>query len=313
MNKKFIILADGTSDLSEDLQKEFDVNLIVGFFTTPDNQEHRQFHNWKENDHDEFYSKLKKNPNGYKTSPPNPEMFVETFKKYIAEGYDILMITMSSTMSGSYNFASKARDEVLAENPKADIRLVDSLRFGAGFGLLVIKASQLRAEGKSLDETAKWIEDNKCRCHQAGWLDDLSFVAKKGRINHAAAFMGTLVGIKPIGDFDYNGMTTVIGKAKGAKKAYNVLLKYIAETIEKPEEQMILIAQSDRLPQAQKYKELIEKTIKPKEVRIVDIFPGTAINIGPGLMAAYYMGKPISKDLAEEKELMTKLLNAPEK
>ena len=313
MNKKYVIIADGTSDLSEEMQKEFDVNLIVGFFTTPDGAEHRQFHSWKENDHDDFYNRLKKDPNGFKTSPPNPDMFAETFKKYIAEGYDILMIAMSSTMSGSYAFASKARDEVLAENPDADIRLVDSLRFGAGFGLLVIKASQLRAEGKTLDETTKWLEENKCRFHQAGWLDDLSFVAKKGRLNHAAAFMGTLVGIKPIGDFDYNGMTTVIGKAKGAKKAYGVLVKYIAETIENPEEQMILIAQSNRLPQAQKYKELIEETIRPKEVRIVDIFPGTAINIGPGLMAAYYIGKPISNDLSDEKELMTKLLNAPEK
>ena len=75
---------------------------------------------------------------------------------------------------------------------------------------------------------------------------------------------------------------------------------------------MIFIAQTNRLAQAQQYKELIEKTIKPKEVRIVDVFPGSGINIGPGLMAAYYMGKPISKDLSEEKALIEKLLNSAE-
>ena len=124
--------------------------------------------------------------------------------------------------------------------------------------------------------------------------------------------MGTIVGIKPIGEFDYNGMTTVIGKAKGAKKAYAALIKYISATIEDPQDQLIFIAQTNRLAQAEKFKELIEEKINPKEVRIVDVFPGSGINIGPGLMAAYYMGKPISKDLAAEKEMINKFLNSAE-
>ncbi len=224
----------------------------------------------------------------------------------------MLVITMSSGLSATYGFAVKGRELALEEYPEADIRVIDSLRFGPGFGLIAVKAAQLKAEGKSMQEIAEWIEANKCRYHQAGWLDDLSFVAKKGRMNSAKAFMGTLVGIKPIGEFDYNGMTTVIGKAKGAKKAYAVLLKYVAATIEDAENQTVFIAQSNRLAQAQKYKELLEETIKPKEVRIVDVFPGSGINVGPGLMAAYYMGKPISEELKEEKELINKLINSAE-
>ena len=215
-------------------------------------------------------------------------------------------------MSGTYNFAVKGREQALEKYPDAKINIIDSLRFGPGFGLMAVKAAQLRDEGKSLDEVTAWIEENKCRYHQAGWLDDLSFVAKKGRLNHAAAFMGTLVGIKPIGEFDYNGMTTVLGKAKGAKKAYSVLLRYIAETIENPQEQVIFVAQSNRMAQAEQYKKMLEETIKPKEVRIVDVYPASGINVGPGLMAAYYMGKPISKDLSVEKELINRLLNAAE-
>ncbi len=310
--KKFIIIADGTSDLSEEMQQEFDIKTVVGHIHLPDNTDIRQFLSWKTYDREDFYNKLKKNPNGYSTSPPNPELFAEAFREYLKQGYGILVITMSSTMSGSYSFAAKGIEQVKEEYPHADIRLIDSLRFGPGFGLIAVRASLLRSQGKTLEETAAWIEENKCRYHQAGWLDDLSFVAKKGRINHAAALMGTLIGVKPIGEFDYNGMTTVLGKAKGAKKAYSVLLKYIAATIEHPETQMIFIAQSNRLPQAEQYKKMIEETIHPKEIRIVDVFPGSGINIGPGLMAAYYMGKSISKDLQEEKELFTKLLNASE-
>ena len=310
--KNYLIVTDGTSDLCEDMLKEFGIEAVLGSIVLPDGSEISQFLSWKDYDREDFYNKLKKNPNGYKTAPPNPDMFAQAFKKFAEQGNDMLVLTMSSGMSGTYNFAVKGRELALKDCPDAKINIIDSLRFGPGFGMIAVKAAQMKAEGKTLDEVTAYIEENKCRYHQAGWLDDLSFVAKKGRVNHAAALMGTLVGIKPIGEFDYNGMTTVIGKAKGAKKAYAALIKYIEATIENPQEQMIFIAQTNRLAQAQQYKELIEETIKPKEVRIVDVFPGSGINIGPGLMAAYYMGKPISKDLSEEKALIEKLLNNAE-
>lgn len=307
--KKYVIIADGTCDINEEMLKEFDIEVVLGHIHLPDNTDIRQFLSWKDISREDFYNKLKKNPNGYSTAPASPDMFAEAFKKYAAQGLDMIVVTMSSGMSGTYNFALKGREQALKEYPDAKIRIIDSLRFGPGFGLLTIIAAQMRNDGRSFDEVSAWLEENKCRFHQAGWLDDLSFVAKKGRLNHAAAFMGTIVGIKPLGEFDYNGMTTIIGKAKGAKKAYSVLINYIKETIENPEDQMIIIAQTSRMAQAEKFKEMIEAEIKPKEVRILDVFPGSGINIGPGLMAAYYMGKPISEGLKYEKELMNKFLN----
>ena len=121
------------------------------------------------------------------------------------------------------------------------------------------------------------------------------------------AFFGTLAGVKPIGEFDYNGLTTVLGKVKGAKTAYSVLLGYMEATIENPEDQIIFIAQTNRLPQAMEYKKMIEEKFHPKAVFVNDVFPSCGINIGPGLMAAYYMGKPISRDLSEERALFEKL------
>ena len=107
-------------------------------------------------------------------------------------------------------------------------------------------------------------------------------------------------------------MTTVIGKAKGAKKAYSALLSYMEGTIENPHDQIIFIAQTNRLPQAEEYKKLIEERLHPKAVYIKDVYPSCGINVGPGLMAAYYVGKPISKDLSFEKELLNKYLEAKE-
>lgn len=305
--KSFIILADATCDLSEEFQKEYDIGVIPGHIALPDGTEIPAFLKWEKYSREDFYASLKKNPNGYSTSPANVAEFSAAMEPYAAENVGVLLLTISSGISGAFNFASQAREELLRKYPSAEIRIVDSMRFGPGFGLMAVYASMLRSQGKTLAETAQWLEDNKNRFHQAGWLDDLSFVAKKGRITQPKAFFGTLAGVKPIGEFDYNGLTTVLGKVKGAKTAYSVLLGYMEATIENPEEQIIFIAQTNRLPQAMEYKKMIEEKFHPKAVFVNDVFPSCGINIGPGLMAAYYMGKPISKDLSEERALFDKL------
>lgn len=305
--KSFVILADATCDLSEEFQKEYDIGVIPGHIALPDGTEIPAFLKWEKYSREDFYASLKKNPNGYSTSPANVAEFSAAMEPYAAENVGVLLLTISSGISGAFNFASQAREELLRKYPSAEIRIVDSMRFGPGFGLMAVYASMLRSQGKTLAETAQWLEDNKNRFHQAGWLDDLSFVAKKGRITQPKAFFGTLAGVKPIGEFDYNGLTTVLGKVKGAKTAYSVLLGYMEATIENPEEQIIFIAQTNRLPQAMEYKKMIEEKFRPKAVFVNDVFPSCGINIGPGLMAAYYMGKPISKDLSEERALFDKL------
>lgn len=305
--KSFVILADATCDLSEEFQREYDIGVIPGHIELPDGTEIPSFLKWEKYSREDFYASLKKNPNGYSTSPANVAEFSAAMEPYAAENVGVLLLTISSGISGAFNFASQAREELLRKYPSAEIRIVDSMRFGPGFGLMAVYASMLRSQGKTLAETAQWLEDNKNRFHQAGWLDDLSFVAKKGRITQPKAFFGTLAGVKPIGEFDYNGLTTVLGKVKGAKTAYSVLLGYMEATIENPEEQIIFIAQTNRLPQAMEYKKMIEEKFRPKAVFVNDVFPSCGINIGPGLMAAYYMGKPISKDLSEERALFDKL------
>ena len=310
--KKFAILADATCDLQEELQKRYDVHVLPGHVILPDKTDIPSPLKWETMTREEFYSKLKKDPNSYTTAPANTQEFANAMEKIVSDGTELLTMTISGGISGAFQFASLAARQVMEAHPGAKITCVDSMRFGPGFGLMVAYAARLRDEGKSLDEVTAWLEENKNRFHQAGWLDDLSFVAKKGRLNNAKAFFGTLAGIKPIGEFDYNGLTTVIGKAKGAKQAYAVLMEYIAQTIENPAEQTIFIAQTSRLPQAEAFRDMIRERFHPKEILINDVFPACGINIGPGLMAAYYMGKPISQGLTEERAIIERQLNKGE-
>lgn len=308
--KKFVILADGTCDLSEAFQAQYDVRVLPGHITLPDKTEIPAFLKWEKYTRDGFYAELKRDPNGYTTAPPNTQEFANAMEAVVKDGAELLVMTISSGISGAYQFSYTARKQVLEKYPAAKIRCVDSMRFGPGFGLMVVWAARLREAGKTMEEVASWLEENKNRFHQAGWLDDLSFVAKKGRLTNAKAFFGTLAGVKPIGEFDYNGLTTVIGKAKGAKQAYEVLLNYVGQTGEDLSEQTVFIAQTNRLPQAEKFRDLIRERFHPKEIFINDVFPSCGINIGPGLMAAYYVGKPISRDLSEEKEIIEQALAA---
>lgn len=304
--RKFVIIADSTCDLEDEFQTQYGIVVVPGHCILPDKREILTNPRWDEFTHKGFYDALKENPDGFITSPPNSGEFEVAFREAAVKGLDILCMTISGGISGANNFALQAAAAVSKDFPDITIKVVDSRRFGPGFGLMTVYASEKKAEGMSLDETVEWIETNKNRFHQAGWLDDLSFVAKKGRMTNAKAFFGTLAGIKPIGEFDRNGLTTVIGKIKGSKKGLNVLIKYIKETVENPESQVFYIAHTDRYEQAVKYKEMIESEIKPKEVLIMDVHVSSGVNVGPGLMAAYYVGQEITDTLEKEIALIDK-------
>ena len=308
MSKKFAIMPDTTCDLSDEFQKEYDIEVILGHYTTPDGVEHVSIHNWNTIDRDEFYKGVKANPDGYTTAPPNAQECYLAFKKHVEKGEGVLAMAISTGISGTFAFMSEAKNELLKEFPDAEIYVIDTLRFGPGFGLMAVYASNLRKEGKSLKEIAEWLEENKNCFHQTGWMDDLSFVAKKGRLTHAKAFFGTLVGVKPVGEFDYNGLTTVIGKGKGEKETYKILLEYIDRHIIDPSKQIIFIATSNRHKQAEVFKQMIEERFHPVAVYVNDVYSNCGINIGPGLMAAYYFGKPISKGLVEETKCFEEIL-----
>lgn len=306
-NRKFAVLADSNSDLGEELRRKFEIDYIHGHIVVPERGDIPAPLDWNTFGRDEFYADLKRRPEAYATSPANVAEFAAAFEGYVKEGRDALTVCLSSGISGAYHFACLARDEILAKYPAAHIRVIDTLRFGPAIGLMAVTAAEMRDRGMSADEAADWLETNKNRFHQAGWLDDLTFVARKGRITHPKAFFGTLVGVKPIGEFDYNGLTTVIGKAKGAKRAYAALLSYMEATGEDLSDQIIFIAQSLREEQAIRYRELIEEKFHPRAIYINEVFPSVGINVGPGLMAAYYVGKPISEGLREERDLLNRL------
>ena len=161
--------------------------------------------------------------------------------------------------------------------------------------------------GQTGIETFEYIESKKHTVHQMGFMDDLFFLVKTGRLSNFKAFFGTLVGVNAMADFNRKGLSEVIIKAKGKSTAVEMILRYMDETIIDPENQIIFVAHTQRDKYANILAEAIKQRFSPKEVIINQVGMACGASIGPGLCAAFYEGKEISENLAEEKKLMSQL------
>ncbi len=304
---KFAIVTDSFCELNSEIRKEYDIDFCAGHILFPDGTEKNLNLEWDIISKDDFYSSIKKNPDIFKTSPANVAEITQKFESYVKEGIGVLCVALSSAISGTYNFSLQAKKALEEKYPEAKIVVIDSLRYGPAFGLMCVKASMMRKEGKSLEEVEEYLVSNKTCFRQSGWNDDLSFVAKKGRITNSKAFFGQLVGIKPFGELGGNGLPVIIGNMKGEKMSFKVILDYMEATIVNPQEQVILICDSKREKQAATFKQMIEERFHPKAVIQTELFCGCGVNMGPGLMSAYYIGKPITEDLNYERKLFQDL------
>ena len=164
----------------------------------------------------------------------------------------------------------------------------------------------MKKEGKSIDEVAQWLEDNKHRCHQTGTVDDLKFLAKMGRCSNVSAFMGSLINIKPIAEFNRDGMNQIITKVTGYKKLFAAMIEYMKATIE-PNPKRIFVSHTFRKAQWLQLQELIREEFNPEEIIPTTVCMANGSSIGPGLCAVFYVGEEISEGCEKEKAIMKAL------
>lgn len=306
---KFVILAEVTCDMSKELRDYFGVeDYVTGYIHFSDGRDFKTTLDWDTISRDDFYNALSDKKMQVSTAPASPEEYYEKFKSYAENGYDILSISISSKVSSTYSVAVGAAKRIKDEYPSMDIYCLDSCRMSGSLSLLVAYAHEMKKDGKSMKEIIAWLEENKNKVHQMGPIDDLMFVARRGRISTGKAIMGSFAGVKPMGDYNSEGYVSVLTKAKGIKKALNLTVEYIRLAAVNVEEQYIFIAHSNREEYANALKSMIEKKLKPKMVFVSDVFCGSGTNIGPGMIGAYFLGNEISENCTEEKEMMNKAI-----
>ncbi len=306
----FVIIPDTSCDLVRSLRERFGIDdYISGYVYFPDGRSETSDLDWEKYNPKDFYESMTDKKTIYKTACAAVGEIMETLEKYLKNGKDVLCITLSSGLSGTYQTCEIVKNDLAKKYPERKIFCIDSLRYSTAIGLLAIMAAQKRAEGASLEETVQFIEENKHSIHQIGPMDDLFFLCKTGRISNFKALFGTLVGINPMADFNRNGLSEVLGKFKGKKAALSAAIEYIRETITDPENQILFVTHSNRPAVAETMKEMIIKEFSPKEVIISNVGMSCGASIGPGLCAAFYKGAPVSEGLEREKAIMNKIIH----
>lgn len=174
--------------------------------------------------YDEFYDRIAKGAAPV-TSQVNVKEYCDFFEPFLREGRDILHITLSSGISGTYNSACVARDEMLTRYPERTIYIVDSLGASSGYGFLTDAVADLRDQGVSLEEARDWAENNKLFIHQWFFSTDLTSFKRGGRISATSAMLGTVLNICPLMNVNYTGHLIPRMKIRTKKKAIQEIVK----------------------------------------------------------------------------------------
>ena len=237
-----------------------------------------------------YYAALK---NGEKvtTSQINPQTYVEFMCPILEKGKDILFIGLSSGVSGAFHSALIASEQLNKEFPERKIELVDSLGAGLGEGLMVLKAAELRAEGKALGETAEEVRIHIKKMYQVFTVDDLMHLKRTGRLSNLSATVGTVLGIKPMLKGNSEGKIVSFGKVRGRAKIIAALAEKYRELAVNPQNQTVGISYADCREDAERLAALIKEINPPKKLIIVKHEPATGSHLGPGALALFFEGE----------------------
>lgn len=218
----YVISCCSTADLN---QSYFDKNQVpfacFHFFVDDEMYEDNL---GKSMDFATFYQKMRDGAMT-RTSQVNAEAYTEMFRPYLEQGKDILHITLSSGISGTYNSACIAQDMLAEEFPDRTIYIIDSLTGSVGYGLLVDTALAKQSEGMDIHTLNQWLLDNRLKLGLWLMVSDLTYLVRGGRVSKASGAIGNLLNICPLIEFDDEGKLNVREKVRTKKKALKTQLE----------------------------------------------------------------------------------------
>ena len=284
----FVILTDSSADLSEDMVRKLDVQVLpLGFLL--DGRAYRNFPDNREMDPHLFYERLRGGELAT-TNAVNVAQYTEALEPLLQAGRDVLVLAFSSGLSTTYNSSRLAVEELSARYPDRKLYTVDTLCASLGQGLLVWYAARERDRGHSIEEVRDWVEEHKLNlCHQFT-VDDLHFLKRGGRISAATAVVGSMLHIKPVLHVDDEGHLISIGKARGRQASLKALVDRMEETAIDSGSLTVFISHGDCLEDAQTVADMVKKRFGVQEVYINYVGPVIGAHSGPGTVALFYMG-----------------------
>ncbi len=288
----YVIATCSTADVSAEHLKTREIEYIKFVFLTDGRENLDDL--GKTIPYDKFYQMMRDGVET-KTSQPNIDDFSNFLEQFLQNGKDVILLNLSSGLSGAMTSAKLAQAEMQEKYPNRKIYIIDSLGASSGMGLLVDKMADLRDEGMSIDDLAKWTEENKRRLHHWFFSTDLTFYVKGGRVSKVSGWFGTVLKICPLLNVDVNGKLIPRKKIRG--KA-NVINEIVARMEENADDGLnysgkCFISHSDCYEDALAVASLIKQKFPNLNGEPLINSIGTTIgsHTGPGTVALFFFGK----------------------
>ncbi len=236
-----------------------------------------------------FYDNIRKG-SLYNTSQVSPGAYYDCMAEYAKKGQDVLYISMSSGISGSYNSSLVAKKMLEDDFPDRKFFMLDTKAASLGEGIVLLQAIKLRKQGLSIEECYKELEFMSKCVYQVFTVDSLRHLQRTGRLSNAAMIIGNLLNIKPILMGNENGQIINVAKVRGTKKAIKEMADRYDRLVKEPGKQIVGIAHADNIEDTNYLISLLNQNNPPAQILTVCYEPVTGSHVGPGTVALFFLG-----------------------
>lgn len=288
----FDIFVDSGANIPDELVKKHDIGVIPYSCTVNGEERLCYDRNLPFIETAKKYYDDMRNGADVKTSLIGTERFIEYLTPSLESGRDVVLLTISAGISGTYNQAVSAKEELEKKFPERKIYVCDTANASMGSGMLALKAADLRDMGESAESCAEWINQNAYRINSYVTVGDLKYLRKGGRVSAVTAIAGTILNIKPIlyANNTSPAKLTVISKERGKKRALLAIANAYTENAENIENETVYICHADCEEDANELAALVkERGAKEVVLEYYDLCTGS--HVGPGTVALFFYGK----------------------
>ena len=279
---KIVIYSDSTCDLSEKLIKEHDVKILP-LYVTFDQQVYKDKIDITPS---ELYKKVDETKKLPKTSTASVGDFIELFTKEIENGNDVIMFTIGSSLSSTYQNALIAVDTMNTDR----VEIIDSQNLSTGIGLQILKACKFRDEGKDIHEIKKEVSQITPKVVSRFAVESLEYLHKGGRCSGASRLFGTLLQLKPV-IIVKDGKMDVDAKTRGKRKALDYMLNDIIENKDNVDQDYIMVTHTYADDEAKELQTKIKEVFPNAKVEITDAGCVISSHCGNGTIGILYIKK----------------------
>lgn len=286
--RDFVITTESNSDLPLEYIEENQIGVIPHYYTV----EEEQYGGDRELSIPEFYAAMRAEKK-VGTMASNPAVIEDMFLAYAKEGRDVLHVSFSSALSGGCGNVQMVAKQVMEDHPEMTIVVVDTLSASLGEALLIMKAGEMKKEGRTLQETAEALEALVPNLCVQFTVDDLNHLCRGGRLSKTSAVLGTMINIKPILYIDPEGRLVALSKVRGRKKSIQTLVDNMEQRLGGFREKQIVIGivHGDCEEDAALLRQMVEERLGYHEFLIRPIGPSIGAHSGPGALGLMFFGE----------------------